>query len=89
MEYLLQLQLHVSLCWARIVRISARSICLEAALGRENLNLQRLTRGNEPLRVAIAHAWQAWHVITSQAQRPPRPQSPGASQSLVSHVIVE
>jgi len=51
---------------------------VEVALGRENLNLQRLTRGNEPLRVAITHAWQAWHVISSQAPLPRRPQSPGA-----------
>jgi len=32
-----------------------------AALSRENLNLQRLTRGTEPLRQAIVDASQAWH----------------------------
>mmetsp|Transcript_21605 Transcript_21605/g.50440 ORF Transcript_21605/g.50440 Transcript_21605/m.50440 type:complete len:1099 (-) Transcript_21605:81-3377(-) len=51
---------------------------VEAGLARDNLNLQRLTRGNEPLRAAIAHAWQAWHEISDQPSGPSRPVVLGA-----------
>eukprot|EP00929_Paragymnodinium_shiwhaense_P006277 TRINITY_DN10942_c0_g1_i2.p1 TRINITY_DN10942_c0_g1~~TRINITY_DN10942_c0_g1_i2.p1 ORF type:complete len:1207 (+),score=284.05 TRINITY_DN10942_c0_g1_i2:75-3623(+) len=33
---------------------------VDTALARDNLNLQRLTRGNESLRQAIGHALRAW-----------------------------
>mmetsp|Transcript_109573 Transcript_109573/g.353659 ORF Transcript_109573/g.353659 Transcript_109573/m.353659 type:complete len:805 (-) Transcript_109573:166-2580(-) len=41
--------------------LSRHRRAVEAALSRENLNLHRLNRSNEPLRQAIACAWLAWH----------------------------